>query len=65
MNLSISTREKEVLHLIAYEHTNVEIAKKLFISQDTVKTHRTHLLMKLGARNTAGLVRRAFERDLL
>ncbi len=61
----ISRREKEVLALIMQEHTTQEIAKKLFISLKTVESHRSNLLAKLNARNTAGLVRIAMENNLL
>lgn len=62
---SLSRREKEVLALIMDEHTAPEIAGKLFISTGTVETHRRNMLSKLGARNTAGLVRMAMEYKLL
>ncbi|MCB0639892.1 MAG: response regulator transcription factor [Lewinella sp.] len=62
---SLSRREKQVLKLIVDEHTTAEIADKLFISFGTVETHRRNLLIKLGARNTAGLVRTALEYGLL
>ena len=61
----ISRREKEVLNLIVKEHTTQEIAKKLFISLKTVESHRSNLLAKLNARNTAGLVRIAMENNLI
>lgn len=61
----ISRREKQVLQLIVDEYTTSEIAGKLFISFGTVETHRRNLLIKLGARNTAGLVRVALEYGLL
>lgn len=57
----ISVREHEVLHLIAFEHTSQEIAKKLFISNHTALSHRKNLMTKLQVKNTAGMVRRAFE----
>lgn len=60
----ITQREKEVLSLIVEEYTTGEIAKKLFISYCTVETHRIHLIQKLGVKNTAGLVRVAFEAGL-
>ncbi len=60
-----SKRERQVLHLIADELTTKEIASMLFISYETVQTHRKNLLIKLNARNTAGLMRRAFETKLL
>ncbi len=62
---SLSRREKEVLQLILDELTTKEIAEKLFISFGTVETHRRNMLIKLGVRNTAGLVRAALEYDLL
>jgi len=58
-------REKEILGLIADELTTKEIASQLYISADTVQTHRRNLLLKLEARNTAGLIRRAFENRFL
>lgn len=61
----ISRREKEVLELIIKEHTTQEIADQLFISLKTVESHRSNLLAKLNARNTAGLVRIALEKNLL
>jgi DNA-binding NarL/FixJ family response regulator len=61
----LSTREKEVLKLIAEEFTNAEIAEKLFISVRTVDTHRQNLLQKLDVKNTAGLVKYAIKSALL
>jgi len=60
-----SKRELEVLKLIAFEYTIPEIAQQLFISVETVKTHRSHLLRKMSVRNTAGLVRKSFEKRIL
>lgn len=62
---SVSKREKEVLQLISEEMTTNEIAKQLFISVTTVETHRKNMLKKLGLRNTAGLMRYAFEHSLV
>lgn len=61
----ISRREKEVLKLIVEEYTTQEIAKELFISLKTVESHRSSLLAKMNARNTAGLVRITMENNLL
>ena len=61
---TLSRREKEILQLILKEHTTQEIAEKLFISFGTVETHRRNMLIKTGARNTAGLVRIALEYEL-
>lgn len=61
---TLSRREKEILGLIIDEYTTHEIAEKLFISFGTVETHRRNMLIKTGARNTAGLVRIALEYEL-
>jgi len=61
----LTRREKEVLKLIMDEMTTREIAEKLFISTATIETHRLHLLNKLGARNTAGLVKTAIQKGLV
>lgn len=61
MNLILSNREIEVLHLIAYECNTKEIAGQLYLSKYTVDSHRKNLMHKMDVRNTAGLVRRAFE----
>lgn len=54
--VELSPREKEILQFICKEHSNMEIAEKLFISVRTVEGHRNNLLLKTGCRNTAGLV---------
>ena len=61
----LSRREKEILQYIAREYTTQEIADKLFISQNTVNTHRKNMLSKLNAKNTAGLVKYAFQQGLI
>lgn len=61
----ITRREKEVLRLIVQEFTTQEIGEKLFISLKTVESHRSSLLAKVNARNTAGLVRIAIENKLM
>ncbi|NND31098.1 MAG: hypothetical protein HKN76_00815 [Saprospiraceae bacterium] len=63
--IDITKRELEVLDLISREFTSDEIAKKLYISNHTAITHRKNLIIKMGVRNTAGLVRKAFEYQLL
>lgn len=52
----LSIREIEILGLIMQGLTNNEIAEKLFISYETVKSHRKHILEKTGAKNTAALI---------
>lgn len=61
----ITDRELEILELIIKEHTNQEIGEKLFISSRTVDAHRRNLLQKTGARNTAGLVKFAFQHNII
>lgn len=61
----LTRREKDVLRLIVEEHTNHEIAEKLFISVRTVDAHRRNLLEKTGARNTAGLVKYALDNNIV
>jgi len=64
-NIPLTKREQEVLRLIAEENSNAEIADRLFISIRTVDTHRRNLLEKLGAKNTAGLVKAAIKLGLI
>ncbi len=61
MRINLSPREIEILELIILEFTTSEIADKVHLSTETIKSHRHSLLRKLKARNVAGLVRRAFE----
>lgn len=61
----LSSREKEILLLITYCNTNQEIADKLFLAKGTIATHRNNLLAKLNVKNTAGIVRKAFELSIL
>lgn len=61
----LTRREKEVLELIAKEHTTEEMAEILFVSPKTIEAHRSNLIQKLGVRNTAGVLRVAFEKGLL
>ena len=61
----VTPREKEVLHLIAHEHSTKEIASKLYVSYETVNSHRKNLLRKMDVKNTAGLVRAGFQYGLL
>jgi len=63
--LGISKREYEVLELMAQGLSNQEIADKLFVSLNTVKTHSSNLFMKLDARRRTQAVRRAKEFGIL
>ncbi len=61
----LTSREKEILALIIKEYTTDEIANELFVSNKTVESHRSNLMQKLNAKNSAGLVRAAFEKGLV
>lgn len=58
----ISPREKEVVALIAEGLTTKEIASKLFLSKHTIESHRQNILLKLGIKNSAELVKYAIKR---
>lgn len=59
LGIEFSSREIEVLHLIAEGLTNSEMSEKLFISKRTIEGHRQSLIDKTGSRNTATLIRYA------
>lgn len=61
----LTRREKQVLSLIADEQTTPEIAEALFISENTVESHRKNLLHKFNVKNVAGLIRRSMELGMI
>jgi len=63
--LGISKREYEVLELMAQGLSNQEIADKLFVSLNTIKTHSSNIFMKLDARRRTQAIHRAKELGLL
>jgi ATP/maltotriose-dependent transcriptional regulator MalT len=63
--LGITKRELEILELIAQGMSNREIAEKLFVSENTVKTHSSHLLDKLSAKRRTQAVQIAKENGLI
>ena len=63
--LGISSREYEVLILVKEGHSNQEIANKLFISESTVKTHVSNLLIKLDAKRRTQAISRAKELQII
>jgi DNA-binding CsgD family transcriptional regulator len=56
----LTSREREVLEMLAEGETNASIARRLVVSEDTVKTHVKHILRKLGVRNRSQAVSRYF-----
>ena len=54
---SLTTRQKEILRLVALGHTNREISEQLHISVRTVEVHRFNLMRRLRVRNVAQLLR--------
>ena len=62
---SLTKRELEILQLITQALSNKEIAKTLFISDQTVSVHRKNIMRKLGVTNTAGLVKIAYDNSLI
>ncbi|MFQ5789459.1 MAG: response regulator [Acidobacteriota bacterium] len=62
---ALSPREREVCTLLAYGHTNAEIADRLRISERTVESHRANIMAKLELRTRAELVRFAIDNGLL
>lgn len=61
----ITQRELEILQLIALGLTSQDIANKLFISKNTVETHRKNMLAKLNVNNTAALLKIAYKKGLV
>ncbi|HEY0002832.1 MAG TPA: LuxR C-terminal-related transcriptional regulator, partial [Actinoplanes sp.] len=61
----LSSRELAVLRLLDSEKTGPEIARELFVSLNTLRTHTKRIFTKLGATSRAAAVRRAHERGLL
>jgi len=61
----MTPRELEVTTLLAYGHTNAEIAARLCISERTVESHRTNIMTKLELKSRAELVRFAIDNGIL
>lgn len=62
---TLTTREREVLQLIAEGHTNTDIASLLGISARTVETHRSNLMHKLVLHTQADVIRYALRRGII
>jgi DNA-binding NarL/FixJ family response regulator len=61
----LSPRELEVLRLVAEGGTNQTVARKLLVSETTIKTHLLHIYTKLGVRDRAAAVAAAYKRGLI
>ncbi len=64
-NISLTEREQVILKLIALEYSGKEISEKLFISVNTVETHRKNLLKKLNVKSSIGLAKYAIKNNFL
>lgn len=63
--VELTTREKEILKLVAEEKSNQAIAEALFISERTVETHRKNILTKTNCKSVVGLIQYAIKHKLL
>jgi len=61
----ISKREEEILTMIGQGYSNLDIADKLFISVRTVDAHRSHIMKKMGLKNTVELIRFAIKSGII
>jgi DNA-binding NarL/FixJ family response regulator len=61
----LTSREREVLQLVAEGHKNAEIAAQLGISPRTAETHRANIMRKLGLRNQAEMIRYALQQGII
>ncbi|OXA80401.1 two component transcriptional regulator, LuxR family [Flavobacterium aquidurense] len=64
-NPILSPREVEIITLISLEYSGKEISERLFISTNTVETHRKNIMRKLQTKNTIGLVKYALKNNLI
>ncbi len=62
---SLTSRQKEILRLVAQGCTNREIGQRLAISVRTVEVHRFNLMRRLRVRNVAQLLRQAIALDII
>ena len=65
MPKSFTCREREVLTYISKGYTNPEIAESLFLSVDTIKSHKKNLFQKLKARNAVTAVVKGLQTGLI
>ena len=62
---NLTSREREVLQLIAEGHSNQAVADLLFVSVKTVEAHKAHLTQKLNAKNKSDLIRYALRKGII
>lgn len=65
MEEPLSTREREIVDLVADGCSNQEIAQRLCVSVKTVEAHKSHIIAKLGLKGTIDLVRYAVRRQMM
>jgi DNA-binding CsgD family transcriptional regulator len=65
MERPVTAREREILELISQGFSTKEIARRLYISEETVKSHRHSLFSKFSARNSPHLVQKALSEGIL
>lgn len=63
--INLTTREKEIIKLIALEYSNAKIGETLFISERTVETHRKNIFRKTKTKGVIGLIKFAMEQKLI
>ena len=61
----LTSRELEIINLIAQEKSSSDIARELFISKGTVEVHRSKIFKKLGVRNVVGVIKFAMKYNLI
>jgi DNA-binding CsgD family transcriptional regulator len=64
-SVMLTQREYSVLSLIAEGYSSTQIARRLFLGYETIKTHRKNIMRKLNATNTASLITKSFQTGLL
>ena len=62
---ALTKRELEIIQLISKGYTNIQIAKQLIVSTETISKQRKNLMRKLNLKNTALLMRYAFTKKLI
>lgn len=64
-NAKLTHREIEIVSLIVEEQTTREMAQSLYVSIETIKSHRKNIMSKLHVKNVAGIVREAFMQNII